>query len=176
MRRVALVAAICAASSLAQASPLPPPISPASQGKLQCYEPKVHEKTCQSLEAYAVTPNGTIRNPATVLISTNPAITMTTVVDVQIKADQVCGVIRPQDIEAAEFTVNGGRATAAQAAKLREAMIASEKNLFGHEICTAYAPDGDAFIAKTAIDGVPQPKQDEKVIWVSPSDDYRVQP
>jgi hypothetical protein len=165
-----------AATSAAVAAPLPPPITPASDGKLQCYAPNVAAKSCQSLAAYEATPDGRIVNPATVLISAAPLITMRTVTPVTIKANQVCGYVQPEDIEAAEFVVGDGPATSAQAAKLRQKMLAAQKGVFGREICTAYVTEGDALIAKASVDGVSEPAMDQRVMWVSPSDGFAVRP
>jgi hypothetical protein len=128
------------------------------------------------LAAYERGPDGGIVNPATVLISSAPLITMQTVTPVAIKADKVCGFIRPVDIQTAEFTVGGNPATADQTAMLRQKMAEAEKGAFGHEICTAYIPDGDVFVAKVSIDGVAQPTMERKVVWVSPAEGFKVQP
>jgi len=100
---------------------------------------------------------------------------MQTTSPVTIKDGQVCGFIRTEDIDEATFSIDGAAASPEQTAKLRAQIIAVfEKGIFGHEICTAYVPDGDGFIAKATIDGVAQPKMDQRVIWVAPKDGYRV--
>ena len=157
-------------------APLPSPIAPASDGRLQCYAPNPATKSGQSLAEYQSRPDGTIMNPATVLISVAPPITMRTVTPVTIKAGQVCGYIRPEGIEAAEFAIGGNPATEGQTALFKDKIAASQKCLFGHEICTAYVTDGDALVAKASVDGVAQPAMDQKVIWVSPGDGFKVQP
>ncbi len=95
---------------------------------------------------------------------------------VTIKANQVCGFIRPEDIEAADFAIGGQAATPAQTAMLRQKVAAAQQGAFGHEICTAYVPEGDVLIAKATIGGIPQPAIDQKVVWVSPADGFKVQP
>jgi len=176
MRLCGFVAINCAIASAAVAAPLPSPIALASDGKLQCYAPNLATKSCQSLAAYEFGPDGGIINPATVLISVTPAITMRVTAPVTIKADSVCGFIRPEDLQAAAFTIAGASATATQAAALKQTIVAAQKGLFGHEICTAYLPQGDALIAKASVDGVAQPAMDQKVLWVSPGDGFKVQP
>ncbi len=59
---------------------------------------------------------------------------------------------------------------------LRQQVETSMQKFFGHEICTAYVADGDHLIAKASVDGAPQPAMDQKVIWVSPTDGFKVQP
>jgi hypothetical protein len=166
----------CAIASVAAAAPLPSPITPASDGKLQCYAPNPTTKSCQSLATYEFGPDGGIVNPATVLILATPLITMRTVTPVTIKSNSVCGFIRLEDIQSAEFTIGGEPATPAQTTMLRQKIGEAQKRVFGHEICTAYISEGDALIAKVSIDGATQPAMNQKVIWVSPSDGFKVQP
>jgi len=46
----------------------------------------------------------------------------------------------------------------------------------GHETCVGYAPIGTALLATSTLDGVPRPDMDQKVIWVTKSEGYRVAP
>ena len=176
MRAFWLFAVIWAACSPVQGASLDSPIGPAAQGQLQCYTPDVARKTCQSLAAYKGGANGAIDNIAIVLISQSPPISMTTVSPVVIKANQVCGSIRPQDIDAASFTLSDRPADSAQTATLRQQMQSAMKDFFGHEICTAYVPAGGSLLAKVTVDGASRPTMDQRVIWVSPADGYRVSP
>lgn len=176
MRACWLFPAIWAACSPVQGASVDSPLLPAAQGQLQCYAPDVARKTCRSLAAYKDGANGTIDNIAIVLISQNPQIIMTTVSPVAIKANQVCGPVRPQDIDTASFQLDNRPADTAQTSTLRQQMQSAMKGLFGREICTAYGHDGGSLLAKVTVDGVPQPTMGQRVIWVSPSDGYKVSP
>ena len=189
---VAVVAAVAAvafgATWLAAAAPtgavspgaakaaLSGPLAPANAGLLQCYAPNVEKRTCQSLAGYARSPSGDIENTAIVLVSTTPTVTMRTVSPVSTRADQVCGAIREQDITAAALTVDGEPATPDQSARLRKVMLAAMGRFLGREICTAYVPEGGAFIATATVDGTPEPRFNQKVIWVPPNDGYTIGP
>jgi hypothetical protein len=177
MRALIFFAAIVASNLPAQGASLPDPIAPSAKGQLQCYSPDTARKTCNSLASYKPQANGAIDNIAVVLISKNPAITMETVSPVEIKAGKICGKIRKQDVDAAKFTVGGLLPDAKQAATLREQIQLSYTNILGHEICTAYLDQGGILLAKATMDGVPMPATtDQRVLWVSPSDGYRVSP
>lgn len=132
MPSLELAITACAMALGVSGAQLPAPIGPASEGKLQCYAPNRVTKSCQSLAAYQSGPGGSISNPATVLISAAPPITMSIVTPVTIKAERVCGFVRPEDIAAAEFAVGGMPATASQTALLRQRMAAAQKAFFGH--------------------------------------------
>ena len=119
LRAFWLFAIIWAVCSPAHGTSLDSPIAPAAQGQLQCYTPDVARRTCRSLAAYKSKANGAIDNIAIVLISQSPSISMTTVSPVVIKANQVCGLIRPRDIDAARFALGDRPADPAQTATLR---------------------------------------------------------
>jgi hypothetical protein len=174
----ALIGLVVAVLSVApvRAQSLPPPIAAAGQGMLQCYAPDVPRKTCTSLSGYKAAPGGVISNTALVLISKHPPITMETMSPVVIKNGQVCGTVRPEDLDGAKFVFDGRPFDPRQSQSMSEQMKVGYKPLFGHEICTAYVPDGTGFLARATLDGKPMAGADQRVIWVSPGDGYRVAP
>lgn len=175
MRALKFLAIVVALASPAQAGSLPDPIAPAGIGKLQCYAPDTSHKTCNSLASYTSGPNGTFDNRAIVLVSKNPIITVETVSPVEIKADQVCGKIREQDIDAAKFAAGDHVLDKKQAEPLRQNLKRAFKDIFDHEIYTAYVRDGSTLVAKATMDAVAMPGA-QRVIWVSPDEGYRVGP
>ncbi len=174
MRVFGLVAAVLASSSIAVEARTPGPIAPSSLGKLQCYAPDVTRKTCQSLASYRPNPKGGIDNVAVVLVATRPPIAMQTVSHVDVREGQVCGVVRPEDFQSAEFTTEGQPIDPEQTAVLREKVLSAMKTYIGHEICTSFVPNGGSLLAKESIDGVADPSLDERVIWIAPTDGYTV--
>ena len=177
MLRLGLTVACLVMPVASTGAALPPPIADAARGRLQCYQPDVVRKTCRSLASYGIDANGKIINPATVLISARPAIVMATTTYVVVRAGRVCGVIRQEDVAAAEFTVDGLPATAEQTTMLREQIAIIRKPMIGPEICTAYVRNGAMLVAKATIGGVAtKPAMDQKVIWVTPTEGYRVAP
>lgn len=173
---IGLIMALSAGAASAQAARLPPPITQASNGSLQCYSPNAQAKTCRALAGYFRRADGTIANPSTVIITNSPLITMSAVSSITIKDAQVCGPLTAADVAAATFQVNGQPASPDQTAKLRAAVTGAMKGIFGKEICTAYVSVGGVITTKGSVDGVPQPAADQTVIWVSPSDGYQVAP
>jgi len=177
IRALICFATIAASALPALAASLPDPLAPATSGQLQCYSPDTTRKTCISLASYKPGANGTIDIAAVVLISKDPVVTMETVSPVEVKAGQVCGKVRSQDIDAAKFGVAGQLLDAKQAAPLREQMRRTFVNVFDREICTAYVDQGRTSLARSTMDKVPLPAStDQQVLWVSPTDGYRVAP
>jgi hypothetical protein len=157
------------------AATLDGPLAPAAGGRVQCYAPDAVRKTCRSMATYRVDPTGGIVHTAIVLVSQKPAITVQTAGWVEIKAGQVCGSIRREDLETASFAVDDKPLDAGQAADLRQQMETAMKDVVGKEVCTSYVPAGSGFMAKATVGGVAQ-SADQTVIWVAPSDGYRVAP
>ena len=176
MKYFVFLAAGAALASPALKGTLPDPIAPAARGELQCYSPDRSNKTCNSLASYKREPDGTIDNMALVLISKNPLITMETVSPVAVKSGQVCGKIRERDIDQAKFTNGHDALDASQVERLRQQLRVAFRDMFNHEICTRYSAEGDVLVAKVTKDGVPMPTAEQRVIWVSPKEGYRVSP
>lgn len=176
MKAFVFLGVAIAFGSAAMSAPLPDPIAPASKGQLQCYEPDKSRKTCSSLAGYKRAANGTIDNTALIFISRSPLITMETVSPVEVKSGRVCGTVRDRDIDAAKFSDGTQPLEASKAALLRQRLKVALKDLLNHEICTEYVPDGDGFLAKETKEGTPMLGTNQHVIWVSPSDGYRVSP
>ena len=175
MRGFLIVLALSAPAFSASAADLGP-LAPAAQGKVQCFRPNEVAKTCQSLGSYKISPSGEIENTATMMISTSPQVVMTTHAPAVIKAGKDCGVLKAEHIDASTFVVEGKPADAQQTAALRTQMKAALKNTLGHEVCSAYVPNGAALLATSTFDGFARPDLDQKVIWVSPSEGYKVAP
>jgi hypothetical protein len=177
MKALMFLAAVVASNLPAQAASLPDLIAPAANGQLQCLSPDTTRKTCSALSSYKLGANGAIYNLAVVLISKDPAVTMEMVSPVDIKAGQECGKYRSQDLDAAIFRVGGQLLDAKQAAPLRERMRRFFMNISERELCTTYINEGGILLAKSTMDGVPMPATtDQRVLWVSPGDGYRVSP
>lgn len=154
--------------------PFPAPIEPAGQGKLQCHQPDHEKKTCQSLAGYDRAAGGGFENTASVALPMSPLMVMETVSPITIRDQQVCGFIRQADIDTARFTVGGIEVSAADTANYRKRVAAMYGGMFGHEICTAYVPDGKDLVTHVSVDGRSAPAMSQRVFWVSPSDGYRV--
>ncbi len=155
------------------------PLAPAASGQVQCYAPTDH-KTCASMSGYTALGDGIYNNVVTVLLAKQPVFVMQTTTPVAIKSGAVCGAITRQSIAAAALNVNGQAMPADKAAPVLQRIAVSLGSVIDHEICTSYVPDsagpGTGFVAQASMDGKRQPDQDQKVIWVSPSDGYTVAP
>ena len=172
---IMLAAAILAGLS-DPAPPLADPLAPAASGMLQCYEPDIAKHSCRSLASYRKRPDGKFDNAATVMLMPSPLIVMETVTPVEVDAGAVCGAVRKQDIDVAGISIDGKKLAETDAVAVRGQIATAMASIIDHRICTTYVPDGAQFVAKAAIDGEAKPALDQRVIWVAPTDGYKVGP
>lgn len=152
------------------------PLAPARTGQLQCFEPNLAAKTCQSIGAYTFHANGVIDNPAQILISPSPAIVINVNSPVTVRGNAICGALAAADIERATFTIYGVATTADETAEIRSNLARELAPIIGQESCLTLTPDGNGFRADTTMGGVPQPQLVQRVIWIGANDGYRVAP
>lgn len=169
-----IVFPLLAAAILAQEPPSDP-LAPAQYGQVQCFSPDPATKTCNSIAAYIPSGNG-FTNTATILLSSRPAVTMTTSTQVQVRGGAVCGTLREDDIQSAKVKVDGRELSPEEASLVVSAVADAVNDYVGQEICTTYVAAADGWTAKASVQGTPQPELDQPVIWVSPSDGYKVAP
>lgn len=151
------------------------PLAPAALGKIQCFSPDVIKKTCQAISAYKSDKDG-LSEVATILVAKDPVVTMTTTAPVRVQDGRVCGPVRPEDVAAASFMIDGKPASPDQARELGGQLGVAMKDIFGHEICVAFTAAGEGFLASSTMDGAPQPGPGQPLIWVPSTDGYRVAP
>ena len=153
------------------------PLMPAASGQLQCYVPDTAKKTCSSMAYYAARDDGAFDNRAEVLLNKSPAVTLDMTTRVTIKDGAVCGAIRAEDIAAGKVTVGDRVMTPEEASPALNSITQALTPVIGHEICTTFVPDASGKLtAQASMDGKRQPEQDQTVLWVSPSDGYKVAP
>jgi hypothetical protein len=152
------------------------PLANAHAGMMQCYQPDTSRKVCLALASYVFERNGAIINRADVLLSPQPALIMRTSSQVIIKGDAVCGPMRREDLDAAQFFANGTPIPADKVAEIRNEVAHGYEGLLGKEVCTTYIPAGDRLSAQVTIDGAPNAQYTQQVIWVKPDDGYTVAP
>jgi len=167
---VLMMAFFAATPTYAQSEPL----ARARQGEVQCFEPDAANKTCAAIASYAFAADGTINNTSDVLIFPEPAIVMHISSPVTVRDGAVCGPIRQQDIDGAQFSIDGQPASSENTQTIRGQMHDQLASIIGVEVCSRFVPDGDGFRAVATAGGRPQP--DQHVTWVSPGDGYHVAP
>ena len=164
-------------AALLQATPAAAdPLAPAAAGQVQCYKPDPARKTCHSIAAYHANGDGTYTNTATVLVSKSPLVILVSATPVHEAGGAVCGNISEDDISASTLIVNGQQMSAADAAPLLAMGASALDKVIGHDICTTYSGSDSDLTATATLDGEARPDLTQHVMWISPSDGYRVAP
>jgi len=174
MAILALMTAVAAAAG--PAPDFPAPIGQAADGKAHCYSPDIVRKTCASLANYSRNAAGDIVGETTVVLGKSPIVTMSTASAMTVEGGRLCSTLRKADLEAAKFTVDGAAPDDARAVQLHNAVSDQFSPIVDHQVCVSYEPDGSGFMAHTSFDGLPRPSLDQRVIWVTPADGWKVTP
>ncbi len=152
------------------------PLKPAGSGMLQCTTPDTVHKTCKSIAAYKLMPDGGYKNTGIVMLSPRGPVTMRIVSLLTIIDNADCGTLRTEDIKAANIFVAGKKVSAKQAAPILAKVEIAMASLIGHQICERIEETESGSVTKGFVDGVYHPEADEPMIWVKPEDGYRVAP
>ena len=147
------------------------PLAPARAGKIQCIGPNTEKKTCVGTATYVVRPDGSYDSVTTVMINPTPLITMETRSTGKVEGGAVCGVVRKADYEAAKFTMDGQPADEATAGAIRGQLLGAIAPMDGKNGCSVEKADGTL---EVTLDGVARPDLNQKALWVSPSDGYKI--
>ena len=157
---------------------VPDPLAPAWSGRIQCYSPNVIRKTCRSIATYRKVEDGSIINRAELLIASHPNMVWNIESPVRIEGGAVCGTIRQEDIDSSTFTTE--MIAEDRDGQLSKPLIdkadAAMKPMIGHDICTRYEPQGSGLLARASVDGLARPDLNQPVIWITPEEEYRVEP
>jgi hypothetical protein len=152
------------------------PLAPARSGQLQCYTPNIAKKTCHALAQYVWATDGSIQNPAEVMIEENPLVVMKGSAPVVVRSGAVCSPFRAEDIQRATFTIAGNPAPPQLANQIRTQLLRASTDRLGKESCTTYVPDKGEYAAQITVDGVAHPELADRMIWVRTEDGFKVGP
>jgi len=176
MLRFWLVLAIASLAQTARAVELDGPLEPAAKGQFLCLGPDAAKKTCRTTIGYRIASNGAIESISLTAVSAVPLVTMETITTVEIRNNRVCGQVSGQDLQGANFSVDGRSAELKQSAQYVRQALDNAKPLLGRFVCTAVVHDGDVVKTKTHVDGAARPDLDQPVAWVTLDEGYRVVP
>ncbi len=152
----------------------------ARAGKLQCFEPDVQKKTCRGLFKIIVKPDGTATSGGDVLLNVvnggSVLIMRAPQSPVTVKSASTCETMRKSDIEDAMFLLDGKAVNPESDRRIKDDMESRQTARFGKTECSAYLPTGGGtYMVTDTVDKQPQPNT-AHMIWVSPSDGYKVGP
>ena len=152
------------------------PLAPAASGQILCYKPDTAQKTCHSIAEYSALGGGSYTSKATVLVSKTPLVVLRSATPVHEAGGAVCGIITADQLSASTLIVNGREMSADDAAPLLALGVSALDKIIGKTICTSYSEGSGGLQATATVDGQSRPDLTQEVLWISPSDGYRVAP
>ncbi len=161
-------------AALAGGPPADDPLAPARQGKLQCHEPDLVNRRCQVLSRFEFAMDGTITNVGEFMISERPLIIVTTRTPVTSRGGEVCGDRRMTAVS--QVFVDDQPATAQETIDVRAMLAEALQPDFGKQSCSRYSPDGQFLRSQRSVDGVRDPTDDGRILWVDPDSGFTVRP
>lgn len=175
MNRTVIASLLLVFGLMAFSEPLPPPIEPANEGKLLCLGPDTAQKTCSDLTRYARAEDGVVWSHTFAFIEEDLHVTARGSSPVEIKNGSVCDRLRPEHVEAFEFAIAPDAVGQAFDAKFyKDFTIAIARAMMHHDLCMVFVPGSADITVKYMINGEQSRLPDERAIWVSPEDGYRV--
>lgn len=156
----------------------PDPLAPARGGQVQCYEPDVEQKTCESIGSYRFEPDGRIINKAEIALNEDVRIVVIAEGEVYVRNDAECSSdsVTPDHILSIE--IDGAALSGADFDAVRQQLATAMNEEIGEgEYCSTYhsRPDG-SMVAKVTVAGEPRPDFTSTVRWVRREDGWRLQP
>jgi hypothetical protein len=166
---------IAAASAAISANPANP-IEPADRGMVECFSPNEAEKTCEAIGSYFKAADGQLISKAVMLISPEPLVKMELAAPVFIRDGAICGKITLPDILKARFITATGPLDAARTAIVRARLKATMSAKLNIESCYRYTQGDNIIFAAATVNGREVPEHGRTMIWVDPSEGYKVAP
>jgi hypothetical protein len=142
----------------------------ARDGLTQCFQPNVYDKTCKIMATYSFDGDRVTSTAQMLMDETGPAVLVVSA-PVTVRGGVLCGQL--DNLSNARFVVAGQPATPSQDSGYR--MMLSLMPRKG-EVCARWVADGHGYIVHGTLDGKPKPDFDQRMIWVEPSEGFKVAP
>lgn len=154
------------------------PLAPARTGQVQCYEPDVARKTCESIGSYRFEADGRILNKAEIVLKEGARVLVIAESEVYVRDQAECSSepVAPGHILSVE--IDGAPLTGDDLDILREELANGMNDVIGEgEYCSTYHPKPDgSMVALVTVDGRARPDFTSTVRWVRREDGWRLEP
>jgi hypothetical protein len=170
-RQPAAVATIPTSAVLAD------PLAGARNGKIECTNFDVMQRTCGAMTSFLWSPNGTITRRSQLRIpgpNKDTKAVMDVSVSVESRGSSLCSTLHDEDVDRAEFTINGTVATPQDAERLRSSIKDGLRTFIGVDVCTSYTVEGDKLVAHAFANGQDAPNLTRTVLWVPAQDGWHL--
>lgn len=156
----------------------PGPLAPARDGQVQCYEPDVDQKTCQSIVSYRFEANGQTISKAQMVLNDGTRIVVIAEDEVYVRNHAECssGDISPAHILSIEL--DGATLSGDDLNSVRQELASAMQEEIGEgEYCSTYHPKPDGSMTTVVtVAGQLRPDFTSTMRWVRREDGWRLQP
>jgi hypothetical protein len=156
----------------------PDPLAPARTGQVQCSEPDVEQKTCESIGSYRFEPDGRIVSKGEIIVHDGARILIIAEDEVYVRDGAECSSdpLAPDQIRSIE--IDGEALSGDGLNTLRQELVTALNEALGDgELCSTYHPKPDgSMVVLTTVAGQPRADLTSTVRWVRREDGWRLQP
>jgi hypothetical protein len=176
MRKILLLVALAMLTNLHAARADDGPLTPARDGKIECFSPSSEHKTCVAITRYTWISNGDIIAESDFALNANPLISLKMTSEAFLEEGDLCGVLQQQSVDGMTFFKNGVLMNEDEAADFRGPMTSRFATIIGRRVCEDHAPYGSLIVTQYTIDGSPKPELTSRLKWISPDEGYVLAP
>jgi hypothetical protein len=151
-----------------------PPLAAANDGKLICVEPQPETKTCNELIRYTVGDDGIVQAHTIGALDEDALVIWEGSAPVEIKGGQICDRSRPEDLKHHQVRIQPGTKGLPNAETYKAFLYATVTAMQHHDLCIDFVPDASGVLLKYIFNGAQSTMPDERAIWVSAEDGYKV--
>jgi hypothetical protein len=162
------------ALALAASQQLTDQVAAIREGKLQCAQPNPKAKTCVALSRFELQSDDRLRVQAKMLVDAEYSITLEITSPANFEGGAVCGVYDEALVRSGTVRVKDEAAPADLSKALLDSMVESSRAHFGRKICTKVVRRDGILVSVATVNGVSDPTLDLPMLWVAPSEGYRL--
>jgi hypothetical protein len=148
------------------------PLKPARSGRIQCHNPDLANRRCESITRFMFLQDGGVVAVSDVRLGVDPLMILQTATPVTVREGMVCGDLK--DSRVSQLTVNGGPARPEEVREVKGATQEAWREDFGKPRCSHYIAEGDLFTVETTVDGVSLPEFRHRMMWIDPDSGFAI--
>lgn len=156
----------------------PDPLAPGRKGQVQCHEPDVELKTCESIGSYRFEPDGRIVSKAELVIDDGVRILVVAESEVYVRDGAECSSDPLSPDQVLSIEIDGQALSGEELGTVSEELVTALNAALGDgEFCSTYHPKPDgSMVVLSTVAGQPRPEFTSTARWVSREDGWRLQP
>lgn len=145
-------------------------------GKVLCSNPDAATKSCSSITSFNISADGSVSETTEVLLTKDQTLTLTMTIATQVTAGCICGTMTLDDLRRGQVRMGGQAIPVDRNTLVLERLEQSMAPLAGKRTCDAIRLESTGLVKYGQVEGIDIKLPGKPVMWVSPSDGYKVKP